>query len=604
VSLGDTWHISGLVILDLRYEWVLSLCMILALGAVFSPLFILLGLRDGLVGSMFDKLRLDPESRLVTPKYPLSHPLSEQWLRELSVVAEVVVADRTSGITLDVETLPTTVNAVPVAAEEPVLTQNQIVLPSDGMAVVLSRRLAADTGKNIGDEFVIELIRNTGKQERHRISLPVVGIVPGSSFGEQKLWLPLVLFDEIDRWRDGQGLSTFGLPGAPSGLTAEYDGAIALVNATPSASALRRMLARRMAFSQPPRLVELLPRQAEDTREQRLWKTVGNRISEREVSELAHRYDEEGLTAELVPFVHPFPIDLQIGTQTTCVQPVILPQDPECNLPQQSNVHPSCVAVSDIMYGASATDAVIAFASGAGETLEVPVQLTNAAELQPGQIALPRDLAGRINAARQRDARYDATTHQFNAIASGARFFRSYANAIDDLEDLVAFIVKQGKETGEAALLEPVSRIKEVRQIQWVSDSLRQLYLLIAAVSGVSGLFAIVANVYAGIQRKRVDLAYLQLLGIKRTLLILFPLLKSLLLVLCAILVALLAYWLFEESASRVFANMYRVNATLTRLNLGAAGLLAAVIIVSAAVASLLAAMAVLRIEPGDYMRE
>ncbi|WP_058556896.1 ABC transporter permease [Thiohalocapsa sp. ML1] len=604
MPLGDTWHISRLVVLDLRYEWILSLCMILALGAVFSPLFILLGLREGLVGSMLDKLRHDPEIRLVTPKYPMSHPLSEQWLRELRVVADIVVAARTSGLMLDVEQIPTPVNAVPVISEEPVLTQNQIVLPSDEMAVVLSRRLAADTSSKVGDDFVIELIRDTGEQERHRVSLPVIGIVPGSAFGEQKLWLPLALFNEIDRWRDGQGLPAFGLPGAPSGITAEYDGVIALVDDSPADPMLRRMLARRMAFSQPPTLVEILPRQTEDTREQLLWETVGNRISEYEISELADWYAEEGFAAELVPFIHPFSIDLRIGTRTTCVRPVILPQDPICTLRQQSNVTLSCVAVSAVMDGPSGKDAMIAFMSGAGETIEVPVQLIHTPDLHAGRIAIPRGLAGRLNAARQRDARYDAPTDQFHAIASGTRFFRAYASSIDSLEELVAFIIKQGKDTGEPALIEPASRIKDVRQVQWVADSLNQLYLLIAAVSGVSGLFAVVANVYAGIQRNRVDLAYLQLLGLPRIVLILYPLLKSVFLVFGAILVALLAFWLFDESASRVVANIYRVNATLTRLDLGAAGLLTAVILVSATISSLLAAIAVLRIEPGDYIRE
>lgn len=604
MTLGDTLEISRLVVLDLRYEWILSLCMVLALGAVFSPLFILLSLQEGVVGNMLDKLRHDPESRMVTPRYPVSHPLSEDWLTTLSEVADVVVAARTSGLLLDVEQLPAPVNALPVIAEDPVLVENRIELPPNQPTVVLSRLLAKDTGKEIGDEFSIDLQRNTGREEHHRILLPVSGIVADSDFGERKLWLPSGLFNDIDRWRDGQTLPSLGLSGAPSGLGAEYDGVIALLDEAPSAPVLRRMLARRLSFSQPPTLVEGFLLQPGDDRVQLLWQSIDHRISVHEISELVDRHDEQGLVAEWVPYVQSFIMDLRAGGQVERVRPLILARDPQCSEQQQNNIRLPCIAVSRVNDTFPLTIARLIFKSGTGETIDMPVQLVEATELQIGTIALPRGLAGRINAARYRDARYDPTTGQFNAVGSGLRFFRAFATTIDDLERLIEEIVEHGEATGEIALTEPVSSIEQVRQIRWVADSLQRLYLLIAVVSGISGFFAVAANVYAGVQRKRVDIAYLQLLGVHRVSLILFPLLKSLFLVFGAILVALLSYWLFAESASRVFADLLHVKTTLTRLDLATASILSAVIIACASVASLLAAVAVVRIEPGSYIRE
>lgn len=602
--LGDTWETSRLVVRDLRYEWILSLCMVFALGAVLSPLFILLGLQEGLVGSMLDKIRYDPESRMVTPRYPVSHPLSEDWLATLRGVADVIVASRTSGLLLDVEQLPAPVNTLPVIAEDPVLVENRIELPLDQPTVILSKQLAKDTGKEAGDRFSIDLQRNVGREEHRKILLPISGIVPDHEFGERKLWIPLGLFNEIDRWRDGQALPLFGFPGAPSGLDAEYDGVIAVSSTIPPATTLRYMLARRLSFSQPPTLVDVLPLQPNDDRVQLLWQQIDRRISEHDITDLADRHNEQGLDMEWIPYVRSFPIDLRIDGQTKRMEPLILARDPLCPDTEKRDVQLPCVAVSEKTAAINLNIGTITFKSGIGQAIDVPVRLVKQEGFQAGTIALPQELAGRINASRYRDVRYDPSTSQFNSVGTGLRFFRAYAETIDDIDRLIDEIVEHGKVSGEIALTEPVSQIGQIQQVRWLADSLQRLYLLIAVVSGISGFFAVAANVYAGVQRKRVDLAYLQLLGINRVSLILFPLLKSLFLVVGAISVALLSYWIFAESASRVLADLLHVETTFTRLDVRNATMVSVVIIACSSVASLLASISVLRIEPGSYIRE
>ena len=55
--------IPGLAVADLRHEWILNLCMILALAAVLAPLLLLLGLKHGTITTLRDRLVEDPVNR-------------------------------------------------------------------------------------------------------------------------------------------------------------------------------------------------------------------------------------------------------------------------------------------------------------------------------------------------------------------------------------------------------------------------------------------------------------------------------------------------------------------------------------------------------------
>lgn len=246
----------------------------------------------------------------------------------------------------------------------------------------------------------------------------------------------------------------------------------------------------------------------------------------------------------------------------------------------------------------------ISFRSPTGRKITIPIALEVSSDVEPGYLAVPKDLAGKMNAARYREATYDPRTGEFSPVGEGVHFFRAYAKSIDELEKLVEFVQEEGVRTGKRALREPVSRVSEVRYIRQLADYMEKLYFLIAFVSGVSGFFAIAANVYAGVQRKRRDLGYLQLLGVYRDSLFLFPLLKSLFLVAGGIVAALVAYLVFGYSASWVFAEILADSASLTRLTAQNVLVLVTAILGTAVFASLLAASAVVNIDPGEYIRE
>jgi ABC-type lipoprotein release transport system permease subunit len=146
--------------------------------------------------------------------------------------------------------------------------------------------------------------------------------------------------------------------------------------------------------------------------------------------------------------------------------------------------------------------------------------------------------------------------------------------------------------------------VEEVRNIRRLAGYMEKLYLLIVIISGISGFFAILANVIAGVRRKRRDLAYLALLGVNRGALFLFPCFKSVALITGSIVCALFSYAVFEHLSNQLFAHVLGNAESLTRLTGKNVSLLIAGIFIAGSLASMFAAVNIMRIEPGEYIRE
>jgi putative ABC transport system permease protein len=342
-----------------------------------------------------------------------------------------------------------------------------------------------------------------------------------------------------------------------------------------------------------------------------LWRPDPGPVRERDVRVLANRHAELGLDAQLIPYVEPLPVTLR-STRPPVAEPVerrlaILPQAPACPTERRREHPRPCVAVapsSELAGAASGLRATLRFTSGGDAPVEVPVAVTIEPRMPVGLLGASASLAGRMNAARLRNARFDVATGLFQVAGPGKRFFRAYAADVDALGPLLTRVRAAGEAAGLPALMEPWSRFDDVARIRRHADSLQTLFLLIAAVSGASGVFALAANVYAGVQRKRVELAYLQLLGIPRARLLLFPLVKSVLVVAAALAIALLAYAAFAHVAAPSLGDVFRQAGELMRLTTADALRLGTLIIAAAMLTSLLAGMAVLRIEPSAHIRD
>lgn len=605
-SFRDSAHITSLVFADLRFEWILSLCMVLALGAVFAPLFILLGLQGGIIGNMLDELQKDPVSRLVVPKWETS--LDDSWLKLLRKQTAALIESPTAFLLLDIEGMDDPVNVLPTSNTDPLLRKNKITLASRTKSLVLSTPLATALRKQKGDRITLTLIRSIGYEEHIPVYMQVAGVLPIEASQDAKIWLDAHLFKQLHQWRRGGAIPDLNLPGGGTTLTPEYDGIVTLLEKVPSDEEYRSMIGRGIGFSQLPQRFNdaLSPWGYAAEQQARLWQPVNSRVLEQNFTSLVNRHHEMGYQVKTIPYIDEFKVTLRSdGKSISLFLSSLLPKEKRVAPPDATDAVQQVWISQDDKIFFPYPKAEMTFSTTArGEEIIIPVRVHSSERVPQGYIASDPDFAGKMNAARRQEAMYDPQAGEFRPVEQGTRFFRAYAKSIDDLEKLVEFIRAQGKKRSSEALLEPVSRIAEVRNIRQLAGYMEKLYLLILAVSGVSGFFAILANVYAGIQRKRKDIAYLELYGLHPVSLVLFPFIKSLVLVSAALASAFLAYEIFSYETDVLFKNVIGAADSLTRLDGYQVMYLIAGLYGTASLASFIAAIAVTRIEAGEYIRE
>ena len=603
--IRDCKHVAALILPDLRFEWILSLCMVFALGAVFAPLFILLGLQEGIVGNMLDRLKNDSESRLVTPKFPLRTSLDDGWLKSLEKRAEVVIISPTSHLLLDIKGLDEPINAIPTAPEDPLMTENGISLAGNNRPIVLSNRLAQHSNKKIGDNLIVILVRSIGHEERVPIQFRVAGVLPLSASADVKVWLPLTIFRQFYRWRKGQAVPKLGLSGKGAFLIPEYDGIITLLKKVPSDKDYRRMLAGKMSFSQPPQPYNPADWAIPPNHQARLWKPVNSRVFTADFMPLVNRHHELGYAVDTLPFLDGFEVSLKSGGHTKKMILTVLPDTSKTDSLDAETKKTLPVRISPAQGFTADALGDMSFGSGDnGKNIHIPVKMNSSEALKAGYIAVPREFAGKMNAARHQASAYNSATGEFSPLEEEMRFFRAYTRTIDELEELVEFVRQEGIKRAIDALREPSSKVEEVRNIRRLAGYMEKLYLLIVIISGISGFFAILANVIAGVRRKRRDLAYLALLGVNRGALFLFPCFKSVALITGSIVCALFSYAVFGHLSNQLFAHVLGDAESLTRLTGKNISLLIAGIFIAGSLASMFAAVNIMRIEPGEYIRE
>jgi putative ABC transport system permease protein len=100
--------------------------------------------------------------------------------------------------------------------------------------------------------------------------------------------------------------------------------------------------------------------------------------------------------------------------------------------------------------------------------------------------------------------------------------FRAYARRLEDVGPLVNALQAEGIET--------VSRIQEIGPLLAVDRALGRLLLAVASVGGAGFLLSLAAGLWANVERKRLSLAGLRLMGLPRRGLLAFPIAQALLL--------------------------------------------------------------------------
>ncbi len=196
---------ASLALHDLRHETRLTLCSVLALAAVLTPLLLLFGFKYGLVEALRSDLIENPRTRTITNES--NRAVDEAFLARLSVRPEVAfVSPRLRTLNNEarferVDDRGRQVRAEVIASGtgDPLLQQ---LAPPGDEEMVASASLASRLQVTPGSKVTLRVPRSRDR-EILEVPLVVTGVAPAASLGREAAFLSKSLVLLIDDFLDG-----------------------------------------------------------------------------------------------------------------------------------------------------------------------------------------------------------------------------------------------------------------------------------------------------------------------------------------------------------------------------------------------------------------
>jgi putative ABC transport system permease protein len=601
--------VATLALLDLRHEWILTLCMVLAVAAVLAPLLLLLGLKYGTVETMRDRLVEDPVNREIKPARTLR--LSPEWFQTFttreevefiiptilrgSSIVRIIKSGAKRGQALDL---------VPTGDGDPLILENGGTVPKE-KECVLSYPAAEELGLKAGDTITARVTRTRNKRREFvDTQLTVTSILNPRADGLPRIYAPLQFVTDVELYREGQAVPKRNWAGSQPRPYLSFDGLFVILP-----TALTSLEARRLTINTG--LAEIIELKADDFQnamgfslpaDHSAYKLMarGNTIQMDSIKRIKNQL--RGQSAVMIPFVENLSLTLN-STETIKVVGLSISNyraeqlgiplppwgrfNPDASFSKQAKILlPKPMALeSSIQVSAKGVDTT---------TIEFPI--TPVGHSFGDYAIVPTELIGTLRTGTQRRIFYEAQQKSFLLARASYRGFRLYARSIDDVPTLYKELIAQK--------MEVITQVQEIERVRILDRGLTRIFWLVAIVGIIGGIAALIASLYAAVERKKRDIGMLRLMGLSRGAVFGFPIYQGLAIAMMSVVVAIFAYGALSSVINLVFAADLRLGEKICFLpnRYFVFALLATT--GAAAISSLLAAWKTTSIEPAEAIRE
>lgn len=596
---------------SLWHEWILTLCLVIALAAVIAPLLVLLGLKHGTIETLRERLVEDPVFREIRPAQTREY--APEWFDALRARGEVAFLTPTIlplssvlGVAPAAGGGTELLDLVPTAPGDPLLLENGGVVPGAD-ELVLSAEAARRVGVKAGDAVQAKVSRSrAGRNEVAQARLRVAAVLDARAGSLARVYAPLAFVLDVEAYKEGYGAPARGWAGDTPAPYLSFDGAVLLLD-TPLPPITRSGLIINTGFG---RIAELTVEQVAE----RLGfapsagfvaydlHTPGATIT---VSSL--RAIEQKLRGQqriLLPYVRDLDVrDAGGGALKLIGLSVDAEQAARLGVaaPPWGGFAATATAperVRSVLWpadaGSAAQDAAVAMSAEGVAGLDFSLLRVGGSALD--HAVVPVELLGILRTARQRTVLFDASSGRFEMARGGYRGFRLYARSIDDVPGLYHALAAEGIET--------IAEVEAIERIQVLDTGLTRLFWLIAVLSISGGTAVLVASLYAAVERRRRDLGVLRLLGLARAHVFFFPVAQGLMIATLGLGASFAGYGLLAEVIDRSFATELAPGEAFCALPAAYLPLAGGVTLALAALASLAAAWRTTRVDPAEAIRE
>ena len=597
---------------DLRHEWILTSCLIMAVAAVLSPLLLLFGLKYGTIETLRFRLVQDPRNREIRPL--VSKSFAKAWIEDMRRRADVafitpMTRQISATITVAVKERPekrVDLDIVPTGVGDALVVENNAPIPQRGECV-LTHFAAAELKVQPGETLAATATRTrAGQTEAGRLELTVVGVLSLRASELKAVYVPLEILEAVEQFKDGQAVPEYGWQGSTPKAYPQYDG---LIMVLPEAlSKIEQLsLANNTGFTKVDTMTnaDLLVRAAfQVAPELALYFLSTEKKPVGEESVASVRYRLRGKNATLFPWVAPMQAHLltESGTEVATVDLLGLSVDPQKAEALQLTPLPSwgeTGAPLQVMLPASLGDVGARLSVQVAQEKDVltfPIAPV-AERLAAGQVAfIPAPLAGILKLSQLREVAFDREREEFVLTRRGYAGFRLYAKTIDTVEGLRQFF-----ESESLPIHTEARRIKDVLDLD---KYLTLIFWLIATVGILGGVMALLASLYASVERKKRELSVLRLLGLSGPVLFRYPIYQGVLIGTGGFVVAVVFFSVIAAMINTLFRAHLAAGESFCRLPVLHAVSALGITILIAILAAAVAAWRVTQIEPAEALRD
>lgn len=598
--------------LDLRHEWILTLCMVLAIAAIIAPLLILLGLKHGTVTTLRDRLVEDPLNRKIESLLTLR--LTPDWfaeMRQRDDVAFVMPMILQGASVIDVKTPEDRWHVLdlrPTAPGDPLLMQNGGIIP-DADSLVINYPAAEELDVQTGDTLLLRTTRGyQGGKTFEDKEFRIAAVLPPRAGDTATLYARWEFAEAVEDYREGQAVPAFGWPGDERQAFFSYDGVWVLSENPISPTTVSRLTGNTgfTHWETDASLSEVFTASFGVTPPPQL-KLQRLSVHGRTVGAANFKHIRPLLAGQgrfvLLPYVDNVPIAVE-GMRLSGVS--IAPEDAQllgwpappwgdfdeqADFARQAQILPP-TAPAD-------SNTLQLRASGTFGQLQIPLKaVARPAEfpLATSHAWLPIELLGSLRTAQDKNVVYDPLIPGLMLKKSGYRGFRLFAKSIDDVPDLYRWLLAQG--------LQVEANSKKIEQVKTLDQGLTRLFWLLALVGFSGAIATLVVSLYASVERKRRDLGILRLMGVTRAETFWFPIYQGQIIGWLGGGLAVLVYHALAELINWVFTAELDSGQKICTLPILYFIISLLLTLFLAALAALLAAWRASLIEPATAIRE
>ena len=599
-----------LALADIRHEWRMSLCLVLAVAAIAAPLLLFFGLKYGTLETLRSRLLDNPATLELVPV--TERLLDESWFahwradprvafvvphtRKLSAQADVRPADGGTALRLDLRpTLPGDVLLARYAIAD---------VPEDGC--VLSGAAAARLQVEPGHRLLFTVTREQGRASAE-LWLTVTGVLPVEAGTLALAYIPLDKLEAVEDYKDGRAVPELGWPGQDPVAHALARGAL-LVFATPPDPLLQASLQLNTGFARLKKL-DSAPAFPALPAGQHVYRLLS--LGRGAVEDNFLALEDKGRGCGMICVPEYAPVELALpggavlraqpaggGESAALTQAMAALAPPEAWLDRALRLPPRVMLVP-ASQTAGRAEVTASLPGHEDRRLRFSVRLAPHPEVPEGVALLPRALLGQLALLEERslrDGKDSAGQPAFLLGRRGYSSFRMYAADMDAVAPLAAALEGESMRISTQA-----DRIEEIRRLD---EGLSLLFWLIAAASFLGGTACLLSSIYASVERKRKEFAVLRLLGLYGVRLGLFPLVSSLALTLGGMAVGLGVFHTMAWTIGVFFADQLEQGERVCALGLPEQAL---AVLIAAGLAVLAGGAAALRlaaIEPSESLRD